>query len=297
MTTIGQQQGLREFTAVVESGGFTAAAAALNVSTSFVSRQVRRLEARLGARLLNRTTRSVTLTDLGRTYYERSREILDQLDSLESDMADLQQTPRGLVRVTAAGVYAERYVAPALAEFTERYPDVRIELDTRMRVVDIVAEGFDLAVRTSALDDSSLVARKVRDRRMIVAGSPSYFAKHGRPKTPDDLRRHNCLRLGTMDWRFAWPDAVRTVRVRGSWSSDNGRALVAAAVRGRGLVRLTDYYMDAELARGELEIVLADFEPSDTATWLVYPDRQYLPTRVRYLLDFLAERLKDAGLA
>jgi DNA-binding transcriptional LysR family regulator len=297
MTTIGQQQGLREFTAVVESGGFTAAAAALNVSTSFVSRQVRRLEARLGARLLNRTTRSVTLTDLGRTYYERSREILDQLDSLESDMADLQQTPRGLVRVTAAGVYAERYVAPALAEFTERYPDVRIELDTRMRVVDIVAEGFDLAVRTSALDDSSLVARKVRDRRMIVAGSPSYFAKHGRPKTPDDLRRHNCLRLGTMDWRFAWPDAVRTVRVRGSWSSDNGRALVAAAVRGRGLVRLTDYYMDAELARGELEIVLADFEPSDTATWLVYPDRQYLPTRVRYLLDFLAERLKDAGIA
>jgi DNA-binding transcriptional LysR family regulator len=100
-----------------------------------------------------------------------------------------------------------------------------------------------------------------------------------------------------MDWRFAWPDAIRSVRVRGGWSSDNGRALVAAAVRGRGLVRLTDYYMDAELARGELETVLEDYEPKDTATWLVYPDRQYLPTRVRYLLDFLAERLKDAGLA
>lgn len=297
MTTITHQQGLREFTAVVESGGFTAAADTLSVSTSFVSRQVQRLEARLGTRLLNRTTRSVTLTDLGRTYYERSREILDQLESLESDMADLQQRPRGLVRVTAAGVYAERYVAPALAEFAQRYPDVRIDLDTRMRVVDIIAEGFDLAVRLSALDDSSLVARKVRDRRMIVAGSPGYFVTHGRPKTPDDLRSHNCLRLGGMDWRFAWPDAVRSVRVRGTWSSDNGRALVTAAVRGLGLVRLTDYYMDAELARGELETVLEDYEPKDTATWLVYPDRQYLPTRVRYLLDFLAERLKDAGLA
>jgi DNA-binding transcriptional LysR family regulator len=288
---MNNQQGLREFVAVVEFGGFTAAADAIDVSASFVSRQVKRLEERLGARLLNRTTRSVTLTDLGRTYYDRSREILDQLDQLESDMADLQQKPKGLVRVTAAGLYAERYVAPAIGEFCARYPDVSVDLDTRMRVVDIVGEGIDLAVRMSALDDSSLVARKVAPRRILVAGSPDYLARHGKPATPDDLRHHNCLQLKDMAWRFAGDDAIQNVRVRGTWSSDNGRALVAAAAAGLGLVRLTDYYLDGELERGQLVPMLEKFEPKDAATWLVYPDRHYLPNRVRFLVDFLAERL------
>ena len=148
------QGGLREFVAVVEHGGFTAAAATLDVSTSFVSRQVKRLEDRLDTRLLHRTTRAVRLTEMGRVYYERSREILDRLEALESDMADLQERPKGLVRITAPGLYAERYVAPALAEFTAKYPEVAIELDTRMGLVDIVAEGYDIAVRMSALADS-----------------------------------------------------------------------------------------------------------------------------------------------
>jgi len=293
MAIINEQQGLREFIAVVEQGSFTAAAQALDVSTSFVSRQVGRLEDRLGARLLNRTTRSQTLTELGQTYYQRSRDILDELERLESDMADLQEKPKGLVRVTAAGLYAERFVAPAIAEFMQRYPEVSVELNTAMQVVDIVAEGYDLAVRMSALDDSSLVARKVVDRRVSVAGSPAYFAQHGRPKTPDDLRRHNCLQLGAMEWRFAWPDSVRSVRVRGNWTSDNASAITAAAIRGIGLARLAHYYFDDAVARGELELVLEDYEPQDSATWLIYPNREYLPTRVRYLVDFLAEWLKN----
>ncbi|UCG73864.1 MAG: LysR family transcriptional regulator [Chromatiales bacterium] len=293
MATINEQQGLREFIAVVEQGSFTAAAQALDVSTSFVSRQVGRLEDRLGARLLNRTTRSQTLTELGQTYYQRSRDILDELERLESDMADLQEKPKGLVRVTAAGLYAERFVAPAIAEFMQRYPEVSVELNTAMQVVDIVAEGYDLAVRMSALDDSSLVARKVVDRRVSVGGSPAYFEQHGRPKTPEDLRRHNCLQLGAMEWRFAWPDSVRSVRVRGNWVSDNASAITAAAIRGIGLARLAHYYFDDAVARGELELVLEDYEPQDAATWLIYPNREYLPTRVRYLVDFLAERLKD----
>ena len=159
------QKGLREFVAVVEQGGFTAAADALDVSASFVSRRVKHLEQQMGTRLLHRTTRTVRLTEMGRMYYERSREILDRLEALESDMADLQQRPKGLVRMTAPGLYAERYVAPAVAEFTLKYPEVSIELDTRMRVVDIVAEGYDLAIRMSALADSNLVARGcVRNR-------------------------------------------------------------------------------------------------------------------------------------
>ena len=292
MAIINEQQGLHEFIAVVEQGSFTAAARALDVSTSFVSRQVGRLEHRLGARLMNRTTRSHTLTELGQTYYQRSREILDELQRLESDMADLQEKPKGLVKVTAPGLYAERFVAPAIGEFMQRYPDVSVELNTTMQTVDIVAEGYDLAVRMSALDDSSLIARKVMDRRVSVAGSPEYFARHGRPGTPDELRRHNCLLLGSMEWRFAWPDSIRSVRVRGNWTSDNGTALTAAAVKGIGLARLAHYYFDDAVERGELELVLEDYEPKDSATWLIYPNRQYLPTRVRFLVDFLAERLQ-----
>lgn len=285
------QTGLREFVAVVENGGFTAAAATLDVSTSFVSRQVQRLEDRLDTRLLHRTTRSVRLTETGRIYYERSREILDQLEALESDMADLQQHPKGLVRITSPGLYAQRYVAPALAEFTAKYPDVSIELDTRMGLVDLVAEGYDIAVRMSALADSSMIARKIAKRRVLVCASPKYLAEHGEPREPDDLRKHNCLTLLEMKWRFTFPTEIRVVKVRGSWHSDNGQALVAAAVQGNGIMRIASYYVDEELASGKLVPVLENYEVQDAATWIVYPDRHHLPTRVRFLIDFLAERL------
>jgi DNA-binding transcriptional LysR family regulator len=288
------QGGLREFVAVVEHGGFTAAATSLDVSTSFVSRQVKRLENRLDTRLLHRTTRAVRLTEMGRVFYERSREILDQLEALESDMADLQERPKGLVRITAPGLYAQRYVAPALARFTARYPDVSIELDTRMGVVDIVTEGYDIAVRMSALADSSLIARKIVKRRIVVCASPAYLAEHGEPKEPEDLRRHNCLTLLDMPWRFAFPNETRVVKVRGSWQCDNGRALVAAAVQGIGLVRFASYYVNEELVSGKLVPVLADYEIQDAATWIIYPDRHHLPTRVRFLIDFLAEHLESS---
>lgn len=284
---------LKEFIAVVENGGFTAAAEVLGVSTSFVSRQVARLEDRLHTRLLHRTTRSVRLTDMGKIYYERSRVILDQLATLESDMADLQERPKGRVRITAAGFYAERFLAPALVEFAIRYPEVSIELDTRMRLVDIVAEGFDLAVRMSPPTDSSLVARKVAPRRMIVCASPAYLERHGHPVEPDDLRHHNCLSLPGMSWRFVYPDAARAVKVRGNFTSDNGRVLVGAAVQGIGIVRFTEYYVRDELACGQLVPLLEQFEVQDAATWIAFPDRHHLPTRVRYLIDLLVERLRE----
>jgi DNA-binding transcriptional LysR family regulator len=285
--------GIREFVAVVEGGGFTAAANALGVSTSFVSRQVKRLENRLQTRLLHRTTRAVSLTDIGRSFYDRSRDIIDRFDALESDMADLQKRPKGHIRMTAPGFYAENYVAPALVDFAIKYPDVSIDLDTRMHIVDLVAEGLDLAVRMSAPADSSLVARKVATRRLIVCASPEYLSRRGTPARPEDLRKHNCLNINDMQWRFAFPDAIRSIRVRGSFNSDNGRTLVAAAVRGIGMVRITDYYVRNEISRGELRPVLEDFEVSDTATWIAYPDRHHLPTRVRLLIDFLADRLQE----
>ena len=290
---MADQNGLREFVAVVEHGSFTAAADALNVSTAFVSREVKRLEERLNARLLHRTTRKSTLTEVGSIYYARGLEIRNMLDTLESDVADMQGQLIGHIRITAPGLYADRYVAPAVAEFTDKYPDVSIELDTSMQVVDIVAEGYDLAVRMSALEDSSLIARKIAPRRLMVCGSPGYFIRHGRPKNPDELSSHKCLTFPDMPWRFHYPDGVRTVKVAGNWCSDNGRALIAAAERGLGLIRMTDYYTAEHLQRGELEIVLEDYEVEDAATWIVYPARDQLPTRVRFLIDFLAERLKQ----
>lgn len=288
--------GLREFVAVVQEGSFTAAADALGVSTAFVSREVKRLEERLQARLLHRTTRSVGLTEMGRVYFERGLEIHAQLEALESEMADLQQRPQGLVKITAPGMYAERWVAPAVAEFTERYPEVSVELDTRMRVVDIVAEGYDIAIRMSALEDSSMIARYVAPRRIIVCASPGYLQRHGRPERPEDLRNHNCMMLTNMQWRFQHPDAVHTQRVRGTWNSDNGKTLVEAAIRGTGLVRITDYYVHEALVSGELTVVLEDYEVRDAATWIVFPARDHLPTRTRFLVDFLVERLKQSEL-
>lgn len=285
------QEGLREFVAVVEQGGFTAAGRQLNVSTSFVSRQVTRLENRLDVRLLQRTTRKVHLTDMGQVYYERSREILDQLESLESEMADLQEKPRGLVRITAAGEYAERFVAPAVAKFVKKYPEVSVELIASMQVVDIIDEGFDIAIRMSALTDSSLIARKVEQRRIMVCASPAYLQEHGRPKTPEDLRTHNCLMFPDMPWRFKYPDRIQEVKVRGSWNSNNGRILVAAARQGIGVVRFSEYYLESLVNTGELEIVLQDYEVADAATWIIYPNRRHLPTRVRYLVEFLLGEL------
>ncbi len=285
------QDGLREFVAVVEQGGFTAAARQLNVSTSFVSRQVTRLEDRLDVRLLQRTTRKVHLTEMGQVYYERSREILDQFESLESEMADLQEKPKGLVRITAAGEYAEHYVAPLVAEFVAKYPEVSVDLESSMQMVDIVDEGFDIAIRMSSLSDSSLIARKVEQRRIMVCASPDYLKEHGQPKTPEDLRTHNCLLFPDMPWRFKDPDRIQEVKVRGSWSSNNGRVLVAAARHGIGVVRFSEYYLEELINTGEPEIILQEYEVDDAATWIIYPNRRHLPTRVCYLVEFLLEEL------
>ena len=288
---MGEQEGLREFVSVVEQGGFSAAARNLGVSTSFVSRQVNQLENRLNVRLLQRTTRTVNLTEMGKLYYERSREILDQLEALDSEMADLQDKPKGLVRITAAGEYAEQFVAPLVAEFASLYPEVSIELEASMRVVDIVEEGFDIAIRLTALNDSSLIARKVEDRQIKVCASPAYLDEHGRPQKPEDLRSHNCLVFPEMPWRFKYPDRIQEVKVRGNWRSNNGRVLVAAARQGLGVIRFSEYYITSYLRSGELEVVLENYEVDDAATWVIYPNRRHLPARVRYLIEFLLERL------
>lgn len=283
--------GVTEFLTVVEEGSFSAAADTLGVSTSFISRRVADLEAYLGVRLLHRTTRRVSLTELGRYYQERAAHILGGLETLESDLADQQNLNVGLLRITAAGTYAETQVGPALAKFAALHPRVRVDFEITDRVVDLVGEGFDLAIRHGAVHDESLVARRLSTRRVRVFAAPAYLAHYGCPRHPSELSQHICLPFRNYPWRFLI-DGQRVERIiQGPWSSNIGPGLVAGAVEGLGLIQIAETYVAEAVASGCLEPVLSDFEPEPQVTWLVYPSRHKLPNRVRSLIDFLLEQL------
>lgn len=287
-------QGIEVFTAVAEQGSFTAAARVNGVSVSYVSRQVERLEQRLGMRLFNRSTRRVRLTEAGQLYYRRCADLAAGLEEANQEIAGLGSEPRGTIRISAAGPFAERYVAPACAAFMMRYEEIAIELDFSPRLVNLIDDGFDLAVRFGAPKDSTLVARKLAPRTMALAASPAYLNRFGSPQTPEDLLRHNCL-MGNFDrWRFQYAEGIREIKVRGRWRSRNtGDALVAAASQGLGIVYLPIYNLQAQLDDGSLKRLLTDFMVQDMATWLVYPHRQYLPLRVKLLVEFLMAHFKD----
>lgn len=283
--------GLLEFATVVDSGGFTAAAETLGVSASYVSRRVSALEERLGVRLLHRTTRRVNLTDIGAIYHERALAILEEIDNLEDDIADQQRLAVGSIRISAGGVFAERFLARALAEFAARHPRIRVRLDIDDRKVDLVAEGYDLAIRHGTPGDPDLIARRLTMRRMRVCGAPAYFELKGRPETPQDLRNFDCLTHHQLPWRFqAKGGETFEVEVESRLSSNSGTALIEAAQAGLGLTRLANIYMDEWLEKGELEAVLIDYELEPSVTHIVYPSRQRLPYRMRLLIDFLVAR-------
>ena len=280
--------GLLEFTAVVDQGGFTAAADVLGVSASYVSRRVSALEERLGVRLLHRTTRSVNVTEIGALYHERALMILSDVDALENDIADQQQLAVGAIRISAGGVFADRFLAPALAQFAARYPRIRIHLDIVDRRVDLVREGFDLAIRHGAPGDPDLIARRLATRRMQVYGSPDYLDRAGRPQTPQDLKDFECITHSLMPWRFqAKGGEPFELKVESRWSSNSGTALAEAAAVGLGLTHLANTYTDDLIGSGKLEAVLCDYELPPSATHVVYPSRQRLPYRMRLLIDFL----------
>jgi len=284
--------GLIEFIAVVDHGGFSAAADALGVSTSYVSRRVASLEAHLGIRLLHRTTRRVNLTEIGGQYYEKAVDIIGQFDDLEIEMANQQKLVVGEVKVSAGGIFGEEEVAVALADFALEYPQIKIDLNISNRLVDLSAEGYDLAVRHRSPGDLDLISRKLTSMRMVVCSSSKYFDRYGKPETPEDLRAHNCFQGKGLPWMFQNEAGEYEVKVKGRWSSNSGPALVNAALRGLGVVRLADMYVRNAIDAGRLEVVLEDYEIPPTITYLVYPDREYMPYRLRVLFDFLVERFK-----
>lgn len=282
------------FVAVVEQGSFSAAAQSLGISKSHASRQLSRLENHLGVQLLRRSTRRLKLSEIGEAYYQRCRNILAQIDETEQAVMQQQASPRGNLRVTVAGAFGERYVAPAAAEFLTRYPAVNLHLDFNNRNVDLLEEGYDLAIRAGVLKDSSLIARRIAERRLVICASRDYFDRYGLPLSVADLREHRCLVGSLPTWRFREPDGQHSeLKVEGPWRSNNGHALLAAARRGLGLVQLPEFYVYEDLQAGRLQAVMADYQPTDTAVWAVYPGNRHLSAKVSAFVDFLAEQFRQ----
>ena len=286
--------GLEAFVAVVESGSFTDAAAALGVSKSYISKQVSALENRLGAQLLNRTTRSIALTAPGRAFYERSSQILIDLEQAERAVTQLHTEPRGLLRMSVPLSYGVRYVSPAVASFLSQHEDLEIDLDITDRKVDLVDEGFDLVIRIGRLDDSSFAFRKLRSMRFFVCMSPEYIAKYGRPNTPDDLIPEHCFEYAYQSGaslRFEKDGVEKHVRVSGRLRANNGEVLMESCAHGVGVSLAPDFLAAPYIEDGRVVPVLEDWVGDDRrAIWALYPHSRHLSAKVRHFVDFLAEQ-------
>jgi DNA-binding transcriptional LysR family regulator len=262
------------FVHAVEHGTFRATAKSFRISPTMVGLHVAELEQRVGARLLNRTTRQQSLTDIGRYYYERCKKLLADVDETERAAAQLQGQPRGLLRITAPVTFGVHALAPALHEFLSEHPEVQLELTLEDRVVNIVEAGYDLAIRIGPLPDSNLIARKLGDYRMMVAASPAYLARHGQPRAPGELTNHACLGFAYWDgpgaWRFRSARGELRVPVSGPLTINNGEALRMAALAGTGVILQPELLLAQDVNRGHLRALLPGWHASSRAIHVVH---------------------------
>jgi DNA-binding transcriptional LysR family regulator len=290
---------MQVFAQVVESGSFARAAAHLGLSTSATSRQLAELESHLRTRLLNRTTRRVSLTESGRAYYERAVQVLADVEEAEQEAARAAVVPRGTIKLTASLNFGVRHVAPAIAAFLAQHPEVRFDVSLSDRIVDLVEEGFDLAIRIGTAGSENLVARKLGATRLLPCASAGYLKAHGAPQVPEDLARHNCLTYEYVAprnvWRFRDPAGnERPVRVSGSLHCNNGDLLAEAAAQGAGIVFEPAFIVGPEVRAGRLVALLQDFAAPPMPIYAVYPSRKHLSAKVRLFVDFLVERSAGA---
>ncbi len=285
---------LSVFVKVVEGSSFAAAARHFGLSPAMVSKHIVSLEERLGARLLNRTTRQVSPTEIGREFYERSTRILADLDEAEQAASALQAMPKGLLRLNGPLSFGIRHLAPAIIDYLAACPEAAIDVTLSDRVVDLVDEGFDLAIRIARLADSSLIARRIAPCRIVACAAPAYLKKHGAPRRPADLTAHNCLGYSYAalrnEWRFTGPDGAESVRIAGRLNANNGDVLRLAALRGEGIVIQPTFLIGDDLASGELVSILPGFVPDELVIQAVYPHSRHLSVKVRSFIDFLVAR-------
>lgn len=286
------------FTQVVKCGSFTAAAERLSISKSVVSKYVTRLENRLGARLLNRTTRRLSLTEVGRAFYERSRRGLQEIEEAEAEVSRLQGDPRGTLRLNTPMSFGILHIAPALPDFLRQYPEVSVEMNLDDRKVDVIEEGFDLSLRISDLPDSSLVARRLGPCRHAVVAAPSYFERNGTPTRPIELEHHNILsyryQASAGEWHFLSPDdRTMSVPVSGSVVMNNSLALREVLLGGGGIARMPTFVVGQDIRSGRLCSIFSNYLMLQPSIYLVYPQRKYLSPKVQAFVEFFAQRITD----
>ena len=287
--------GMAVFVKVVESSSFAAAARHFRLSPAMVSRHVQALEEQLGAQLLNRTTRRVSPTEVGQAYYQRVRQILADLEEADRLASDLQATPRGLLRITSSQSFGIRHLAPAIADYLALCPEVQIDVTLNDRYLEIIEEGFDVAIRVGHLEDSSLIARRLAPIRMALCAAPGYIARHGMPQTPADLARHNCLiysyAAAQSEWRFIdGAGKEQAAHVAGRLVANNGDVLRTAALQGQGVVLGPTFMLGDDMRAATLVRLLPSFAPPEIGLYAVYPPGRHLSVKVRSFVDFLVAR-------
>ncbi len=284
--------GMEVFVRVAEARSFSKAARQLGMSNTTVTNHVKALEDHLGVRLLNRTTRRVRLTEVGRAYHERCLHLLSEVDETERSVGRLHSEPKGQLRVNAPISFGFLHVAPTITAFLERYPEIEVELIMTDRYVDVIEEGFDIAIRGRSVPrDSSLIGRKLLTETFAVCASPDYLRQRDRPEAPEDLAEHNCLTyVGSAEWQFEAGGRLDMVPVTGNFCANNGDALRTATLSGFGISLLPTFIVGNDLRTGSLERVLPDHRVPEAAFYAVYPHNRHLSAKVRALLDFLVER-------
>ena len=287
-------EAMNVLTKVVASGSFAEAARKLGVTRSAISKAITQLEQELGARLLDRTTRRVTPTEAGLAYYERCLAILAQIAETEAQISRLHDEPKGVLRVNAPMSFGTLYLGTAVADFMDRYKELKVEMTLTDRMIDPLEEGVDVTVRIGALADSSLIARRISTARVVLVASPDYIARHRAPEVPADLVGHKCLHYGHSTtvprWQLTDNGMALTVPVAACLSSNNGDTLRDAAIKGIGIARLPSFLVGADIAAGRLAVVLPDYPPQDVTIHALYAPNRFLAAKSRVFIDFLVER-------
>ena len=292
--------GMAMFVRVVESGNFTAAASVSGISSTMVAKHVRTIEQRLGARLLHRTTRRQQLTEVGRLYYERCKKVLSEVELAEASASELQASPRGLVRLVAPVSFGSHSLAPVLADYLARHPEVNVELTLDNRAPDLIKEGYELGIQIGEIEATGLVARPLRPYRRILAAAPSYLALHGQPEHPEQLNAHSCLGLSYWrhhdHWHLLGPDdEFCKVMVKGRFSSNQGSALRNAALHGAGIVLQPEVLLADDIAAGRLVPVLSAWSYRPTPMYLIYAQDSRPTAKLRSVIDLLLKCFGPAG--